>query len=116
MQFMIQPGRVYAREDLDTNGTTPVLLTRGTFVVAQGGDGTGGGKNNTPRFAVVTCETNNIRYTRNGTTPVEASLTGAVLTPTSALPVVLTGQTQIEQFRFVAVTAGAGRVHVDYYM
>jgi hypothetical protein len=115
MQFLIQPGRVYAREDLDTNGTTAVSLSPSVFVVAAGGDDTGGGKNDTPRFAVVTCESNNIRYTRNGTTPVEASLTGAVLTPTSALPLVLTGEAQIRNFRFVAVAAGAAKVHVDYY-
>jgi len=115
MQFMIQPGRVYAREELDTNTTTPVSLTASVYVTAAGGDTSVGGNNNTPRFAVITCETNNIRYRRDAGTPVDATLVGAVLTPTSALPIVLTGLQQIRDFRFVAVAAGAAKVHVDYY-
>lgn len=120
MQGFIQPGRVYAREDLNTNGATPVTLTQSVYRTVQTGNETGGGKLNSPRFAHITTEVQNIRYTRDGaTTPAEGTATtsvGAILSTTQGYPLVLTGEAQIAAFKFVAVTAGAGRIHVDYYM
>ena len=76
----------------------------------------GTGATVSPRFAVITAEDNSIRFTRDASTPVEATKVGAVQTTTAALPLVLTGEAAIAAFRFVAVTAGAGRIHVDYYI
>lgn len=115
MQAFIQPGNVYAREDLNTNGATPVTLTRATYHAIS----TAHGGEISPRFAVITPEVNAIRYTRDGTTtPAEGSATtsvGAVHGPTTPYPLVLTSEGQIKDFKFVAVTAGAARIHVDYY-
>jgi hypothetical protein len=119
LQAFIQPGRVYAREDLNTNGATPVTLTSSVYQTAAGGDTTAGGNNNTPRFAHIVVEVQNIRYTKDGvTTPAEGTATtsvGAVHGAATPYPLILTGKAQIDNFKFVAVAAGAARIHVDYY-
>lgn len=104
------PGTCYARETLDSSA----VAARPTLSVYKsiGADG----YPVAPRYAIVVAETNPIRFTRNSpvVTPVDATPVGTLLPVGIANALTLTGENQIDSFRFVQNT-GAGKVHFEYF-
>src|ERR1044072_915706 len=102
-------GNNYARETL-TSSSSAQQPTQSIYRVVLDGQAV------SPRYAVVTVETNPIRFTRPTppTTPVDATPVGQLHGPTTPYQLVLIGEGQIENFRFVQNT-GAGKVHFEYF-
>lgn len=109
MMAFIQPGNCYARETLTSSGTAQGCTQSVYRAVTDGAT-------ISPRFAIVTVETNPIRYTRSTpvVTPVDATPVGQLHSATTPYPLVLTNEGQIAAFRFVQNT-GAGKVHIEYF-
>jgi hypothetical protein len=111
MQAFIQPGNCYARETLTSSGTAQGC-TKSVYHPIS----TANGGEVSPRFAIVTVETNPIRYTRSvpAVTPVDATPVGQLHSASTPYPLVLTNEGQIQAFQFVQNT-GAAKVHIEYF-
>ena len=97
-------GGAYARQD-STVSTTPVTLLRANW----------GASYIRPRMAVITVETENIRYTLDGTTPNNGSTppVGQVLAAGQSLTII--SQQNISQFKAIRAGGSDGVIHVEFF-
>src|SRR5438128_1247430 len=114
MPFWNTGKRIFTRETL-TVSTAVKTLTASVYNDTSNTDRQPNqqGSNRRPaRAAVIVCETNAIRVTKDGTTPVAAT-TGTKLNPGDTYAL----ETYEEIVKFQAVRDGAsdGTVQVDYY-